>query len=214
MTDVATEPGLRERKRLATRRAILVAALRLVAERGLENVTVDEISRVADISPRTFFNYFPSKEEALVGEGPTLPSDEAIEQFVSRGTGDVIRDLGTMFMSTAELAFSDLELIRLRKSVVSTHPELSAMRMQSFRAFEEQLVSVVQRRLAHDDPGLALDPERLHSRAQLTMMVGLAAVHHAWRRWAESASDGDSMLERLRDSFDELHVVLGTLVPR
>lgn len=214
MTDVATEPGLRERKRLATRRAILMAALRLVTERGLENVTVDEISRVADISPRTFFNYFPSKEDALVGDGPQLPSDEAIEQFVSGGTGDVIRDLGTMFTSTAELAFSDLELIRLRKSVVSMHPELSAMGMQSFRAFEEQLVSVVARRLTNDDPSLALDPERQHGRAQLTTMVGLTAVRHAWRCWAESDGDGDSMLERLRDAFDELHVVLGTLTPR
>lgn len=214
MTDVAIEPGLRERKRLATRRAILVSALRLVSERGLENVTVDEISRVADVSPRTFFNYFPSKEEALVGDGPRLPSDEAIEQFVAGGTGDVIRDLGTMFTSTAELAFSDHELIRLRKSVVSAHPELSAMRMQSFRVFEEQLVAVVSSRLANDDPQLAADATRLHKRAQLTTMVGLAAVHHAWRCWAESTSDGDSMFDRLRESFDELHEVLGALAPR
>jgi len=61
LTDAA-EPGLRERKRLATRRAIQFAVLELVSERGLEGVTVDEVSRRADVSARTFFNYFASKE--------------------------------------------------------------------------------------------------------------------------------------------------------
>ena len=211
---MAIEPGLRERKRLATRRAILHSALRLVSERGLDNVTVDEISREADVSPRTFFNYFPSKEEALVGEGPALPSDLEIEAFVSQGTGDVIRDLGTLFQSSSQIALSDHELVRLRKSVVATHPELTALRMQSFRAFEEQLIAVVGRRLVHDDPTLAADADRLHSRAQLTTMVGLAAVHHAWRCWAESPNPGDSMSDRMNESFDELRSVLGTLSPR
>jgi AcrR family transcriptional regulator len=211
MTDVAIEPGLRERKRLATRRAILVAALTLVHERGLENVTVDEISREADVSPRTFFNYFPSKEEALIGESPSLPPDEDVEAFVSRGTGDVIRDLGTLFEAAADLAFSDHELVALRKSVVAAHPELTALRMQSFRHFEQQLIEVVARRLAHDDPALAANPTQLQSRAQLTTLVALAAVQHAWRCWAESASVGDVLSDRVTESFAELHALLGTL---
>ncbi|MEO8263341.1 MAG: helix-turn-helix domain-containing protein, partial [Pseudolysinimonas sp.] len=71
MTDPAVEtPGLRERKRLATRRAIQVAAIEIVRERGLDATTIDEIARIADISPRTFFNYFSSKEEAIIGDGP------------------------------------------------------------------------------------------------------------------------------------------------
>ncbi len=49
MTDVATEPGLRERKRLATRRTILLSALQLVRDRGLDATTVDEIHRLAAI---------------------------------------------------------------------------------------------------------------------------------------------------------------------
>jgi AcrR family transcriptional regulator len=58
-------PGLRERKKVDTRRALSDAALELAFERGLENVTRDEIAARADVSLRTFNNYFANKYEAL-----------------------------------------------------------------------------------------------------------------------------------------------------
>src|ERR1700722_12703966 len=57
--------GLRERKKLATRQALSAAAMRLAIERGLENVLVEDIAAAADVSPRTFNNYFASKYEAI-----------------------------------------------------------------------------------------------------------------------------------------------------
>jgi AcrR family transcriptional regulator len=58
--------GLRERKKAETRTAIRQAVLHLALERGLEAVTADDIAAAANVSVRTFHNYFGSKEEALV----------------------------------------------------------------------------------------------------------------------------------------------------
>jgi hypothetical protein len=61
--------GLRERKRVETRRRIAAETLRLVTDRGLDEATVEGISASAGVSVRTFFNYFESKDDALIN-GP------------------------------------------------------------------------------------------------------------------------------------------------
>ncbi|WP_433291550.1 TetR/AcrR family transcriptional regulator [Actinoplanes sp. CA-030573] len=60
------DPGLRERKKLATREALRAAALRLAVERGPDQVRVEDIAEAAGVSPRTYNNYFASREQAIV----------------------------------------------------------------------------------------------------------------------------------------------------
>jgi AcrR family transcriptional regulator len=67
-------PGLRERKKVATRQALSEAAMRLAVQRGLENVLVEDIAEAAGVSTRTFNNYFASKYEAICA----LQHDRAI----------------------------------------------------------------------------------------------------------------------------------------
>jgi AcrR family transcriptional regulator len=77
---VSATGGLRERKKLQTRRAIAEAALRLFAERGYRAVTVADIAEAANVSPRTFFGYFPSKEDLLLVDADAR-MDRALDAF-------------------------------------------------------------------------------------------------------------------------------------
>ena len=207
------ELGLRERKRLATRRAIQLAALELVAEHGLGGVTIDEISRVADISPRTFFNYFPSKEEAVLGDPPKRPSDEASAAFVGGGSGDLFADLTNLLIGAWSDASMDLDVATLRQRVVKQYPELFGLRLFTMRAFEKEVAELVAARIAHDRPEVGDDPAALQRMARFGTLVGMAAMRSAWHSWIEEPASAQedaftALPRRIHESFDDLRALL------
>lgn len=209
----AIEPGLRERKRIATRRAIQLAALTVVRDRGLETATVDEIARVADVSPRTFFNYFPSKEDAIVGDGPELPHGELQESFV-RDRGPVLEALADILVASVSPNLEDHEVVTARRVLLRDHPQLAARRWANIHRFEVQLIELVTRRLAEEDPVLGADGAALRSRARMVALVAIAALRHAWAAWADENSEPGSLAQRIRKSFAELSQVLAASTGR
>jgi AcrR family transcriptional regulator len=140
-------PGRRERKKLATRQALQDVALRLVAERGLDHVTVEDISEAADVATRTFFNYFSSKEEALLGNGPE--KEAAVHRLVvDRPAAEspleaVCQVLRTMTLRLAERR----EELLLRQQVIERHPGLLARQLGVYASVERALAAAVAQRL-------------------------------------------------------------------
>jgi AcrR family transcriptional regulator len=143
---VVMTAGLRERKKLATRHALHEAALRLVAERGLDAVSVDDIAERADVSPRTFFNYFPSKVDAVVGLDPAAPQ-ELFEAFTSRPpTESPVEAIRAVHQERATEMAADPELWPLRMQVIDAHPVLVHRLIAGFGESERVLAEAIAER--------------------------------------------------------------------
>lgn len=98
---MSNQPGLRDRKKAATRQAISDVATRLFVERGFENVSIDEIARAAAVARKTVFNYFPRKEDLLFDreeEGRALVR----EALAERGKQSPIHAFQTLMRSLVE----------------------------------------------------------------------------------------------------------------
>lgn len=138
--------GLRERKKLATRSALHRAALELVAEHGLDGVSVDDIAERAEVSPRTFFNYFSSKDDAVVGLEPDAAASLA-EGFAARPADeDPVESLRAVQRSMAAEMAEDTELWPLRMTVIDAHPVLIGRLTAAFGESERALAEVVAER--------------------------------------------------------------------
>ncbi|MBC6457556.1 TetR family transcriptional regulator [Actinomadura sp. HBU206391] len=122
--------GLRERKKLKTRRAIQEHALRLFIEQGYDATTVEQISEAAEISPSTFFRYFPTKEDVVVTDEYDPIMAEVFREQPPELT--LVEAMRRMFRQVLEHAYaSDREMITARVLLILSVP---ALRARSFDA--------------------------------------------------------------------------------
>jgi AcrR family transcriptional regulator len=132
-------PGLRERKKQKTRDTIIKVALELFAERGYEETTIAEIADAAEVSPRTIFAYFPSKEDIVFCQLPEAQArlGQALRERPDGATAlDVLRDFIAASLS------SDPNTV-LRKRIVENDETLQRGERARNGPFEQLLVEAI-----------------------------------------------------------------------
>lgn len=177
--DVLTRrpPGRREQRKLATHRAIVGAAREMVSERGLDGVTVEEIAGAAGVSPRTFFNYFASKEEALVGVDPAILAELADRLSLRPADEGPVAALRAVLVEVAEPGES-LRRWQLRDELVARHPALLPRHLAAIDQVRAALASALGDRMGID---AASDPT-----ADMVVAAVMSALRAAIAWWQDS----------------------------
>src|SRR5690242_6445621 len=124
-------PGLRERKKARTRAAIREHALRLFREQGYAATTVDQIAEAADVSPSTFFRYFPTKEDVVLQDDLDVLAIGAFEAQ-SPDLSPVAAFRAAARQAFAALDEDDLAKLRETARLTLTVPELRARAMDEY----------------------------------------------------------------------------------
>ncbi|WP_430781615.1 TetR family transcriptional regulator [Actinoplanes sp. G11-F43] len=189
MTDTT---DLRERRRLATRTEIEAAALDLFARHGSERTTVDEIAATAGVSPRTFFRYFPTKEDAALDTNRTF--DEAIAARVRGADGTVTLPIVVDAVAATLAEFDGAPIDRLlRARCLVTHDD--NLRRAATRMEAEQC------RVIRGDLRARVMNE--------TVNVAMRAALDEWATRREAGQDAD-LVDLFREACDiQRHMFAG-----
>src|SRR5215203_1124686 len=171
--------GMRERKKRATRKALSVAALRLAREHGPQNVRVDDIAEAAGVSPRTYNNYFSSREQAIVGALAAEPGARVAAALRKRPADEPLEHavVGALIQEYSD----DGEPDRATLALITSAPALQAEFLDTIAAIERPLTEAIAARAGADDQD-GLGPEVLAA-----AVSGAARV--AAQRWLQPAPD-------------------------
>lgn len=164
-------PGLRERKKQATHQALREGALRLALEHGPDNVRVDDIAAAAGVSPRTYNNYFSSREQAIAAavtaERDARVAASVAARPVSVPLADAVAE--AIVEQYTDPASHDPKVLLL----ITTRPALREAFLDAATGIEDPLTAVIAERIG--DPG--------QHTAQVLSACVAAAVRVALQSW-------------------------------
>ena len=183
VTVTTPRPGLRERKKAATRKALRDAALRLALQRGPDNVRVDDIADAAGVSPRTYNNYFSSREQAIVAAVTAEREARVAAAVAARPATACLSDAVTeaIVEQYTDPGSHDPRALLL----ITTSPALRDAFLGTAAGIEHPLAAVIAQRTG--DTG---DTGQLTARV-LSASVA-AALRIALAQWTQPASDSPS----------------------
>ncbi|MGW5642459.1 TetR/AcrR family transcriptional regulator [Saccharopolyspora sp. NPDC003752] len=178
----------------ATAAQVTSVALRLTAERGLSGFTVEEVCEQVDISRRTFFNYFASKDDAVLGITARKDDEALTDQFLAHGTSPrpglsptLLDELAELAVQRWERADITAESIRDVLAVFEREPRLLTRFVEKMQLDEQSDVELVEQR-----EGLAPGDLRAAAAVQVIRALVAAAV-----REFLTLSNSDSFAEIL-----------------
>jgi AcrR family transcriptional regulator len=146
-------PGLRERKKAKTRAAIREAGMTLFEQQGFAATTVEQIAEVAEVSPSTFFRYFPTKEDVVLADDWDAPMVTAIrEQPPELSPADAL--ISGLRSMVSALTPDDWKAERRRQRLFQDVPELRARYLQQVTASIDLFAAVLAERAGKPEPDL------------------------------------------------------------
>ncbi len=154
-THDAEQPGLRERKKARTRASIREHALRLFREQGYAATRVEQIAEAAEVSPATFYRYFPTKEDVVLQDDLDVLTLDALEAQPA-GLSPLAAVRGAV--ASARAGFTDEERERFRQTTELTMavPEIRARALDEFARTIDGTAAVLARRSGRDPDGVAV----------------------------------------------------------
>lgn len=187
---------LRERTRLAMREEVSVVGIRLFAEKGFDAVTTTEIAQASGISPRSFFRYFSTKEDVVLG-GLAETGERVRDALQARPAKESAWDaLQTAWRVVVEKPVFPKDRLLEITALITETPSIAARDMENHFVWERLLVpNVSGRLLAHGD---AL-PEDADDMARVLIGAVATAVRVTSQKWVRSGGSGDpvEIFERL-----------------